>query len=511
MRKKAYIIILLLLPLLPAAGELYAQRFEIGEIDDSNFPQMRAYFKALTPEGDLITNFDASDLEIIDNGQPREVKNTGVSNPDKYASFILVLDKSAELSNKRLNIADNSSPSAGRAQLDAGVYFVNSIPFDNAECAVVAYSHFSEPKIGFSTNKQLLTDSFDSLLFVGRRDYNAGLYRDRWFGKGALEIIPMAQFDPVIIFITGGPHSDDFSGDVKTDEIISLANVAGAEVNCITLSDFQVPEQLKRIANQTGGSVFSAVKTIENLKNILVKLVNQTIFKETTHPCFVEWESDCDDGRVRIAFRSIADEKDYTIRESVKPYLEVEPRYFSFKNVKPGDFRDTNLTITAKVGKVRITEIIPEVNDFSIYYGFKELPVELEPGETLRIKVRYQAGEEAPVNSEFDIVSTACSGGIFYHEAVLYAGENCCNNKDLKIYPNPVESHFHVEIDDDIINKVTDAELYSSSGELIKKIDISELLSDGGIMMNDISAGVYFLKINFRNGVKTMPIIFENR
>ena len=499
------------MPLITAAGELYAQRFEIGEIDDSNFPQMRAYFKALSPEGELITNFDAGDLEIIDNGEPREVKNTGISNPGKYASFILVLDKSAELSNKRLNTADNSSPSAGRAQLDAGVHFVNNIPFDNAECAVVAYSHFSEPKIGFSTNKELLIDSFDSLLFVGRRDYNAGLYRDRWFGKGALEIVPMAQYDPVIIFITGGPHSDNFSGSVKTDEIISLANVAEAEVYSISLSDFPVPEQLQRISNQTGGGVYSSVNTLDHLKSILIKLINQTFYEQVTHPCYVEWESDCDDGKVRIAFRSIADEKDYTIRESVKPYLEVEPRYFSFKNVKPGDFRDTNMIITAKVGKIRIEDIVPEVDDFSIYYGFKELPVELEPGETLRIKVRYRAGEDPPVNSDFDIISTACSGGMFYHEAVLYAGENCCINRDILLYPNPVEDHFHVDIDENIMDNVTDAGIYGSGGELIRKIDRADLLSDGGIIMNDISAGVYFLRINFRNGVKTMPLIFENR
>ena len=72
----------------------------------------------------------------------------------------------------------------------------------------------------------------------------------------------------------------------------------------------------------------------------------------------------------------------------------------------------------------------------------------------------------------------------------------------IKIKQNPVAETLQLQLGTTANNEVLNLQIYNVSGMLIKETQYT----DGGISVNDLASGVYFLKVN--DGIRTERLKF---
>lgn len=76
--------------------------------------------------------------------------------------------------------------------------------------------------------------------------------------------------------------------------------------------------------------------------------------------------------------------------------------------------------------------------------------------------------------------------------ATLSVRDEVKNNKQIKIYPNPVQDVLHVDYD----GKITNIEIFSLTGQLIKTIDEDAWK----VTISDLKKGIYLVKVKTSEG-----------
>ena len=104
---KNYFIFFLLLTFYSAD----AQYFSVFDIDDSNYPYLKAKFYAFDSTGKQLTDFSLSDFEILENGELCDLSLISCPNvkPASPISSVLTIDISGSMDGERLGHAKTAA------------------------------------------------------------------------------------------------------------------------------------------------------------------------------------------------------------------------------------------------------------------------------------------------------------------------------------------------------------------------------------------------------------------
>ena len=187
--KKA-ILLFLLLPMLASA-----QYFDVFDIDNSEYQIMKAKFYSIDANGKQILNHTQADFEITENGEPRDV--ISVSCPKRKSdpiSVVIAIDVSGSMTGEYSRISRTAIKS-----------FIDMVPNDGSEIALIGFSHENYFLSDFSVDKANLKSIVDNLEADGGTDFDAAFL---YPVAGALIGMEKAKFkNRSIIIITDG-HAD---------------------------------------------------------------------------------------------------------------------------------------------------------------------------------------------------------------------------------------------------------------------------------------------------------------
>lgn len=411
--KFLFLFFLLMLPKL-----MMSQSLVINAVDASKYPTIRAEITIKDAAGKYVRLFNLDEISVRDGGKDRVTKSIFCEPNVSRFSAILTFDRSASM---LLNKDGNPSPGPSLMEIAkaAARAWVRALDTTRAEATITAFSNDAVWLLNrkFVNSKVMLLDSINGskqLECVGGTNYNSGFLRDRFGNPGALEVAKFAKYKPIIIFLTDGYH-DPNNGPVKTAEMFQLATQFNATIFCLTLG-LPMPDVLKSLSKNTGGSYYENLTTEDEVKNIYLDILEKSANLGTPAPCDLVWNTDCDGGNLTVTYKKLNLTRDttYVIPLTVKPILDVVPRSVSFNNPKPGN-NDTIVTITAKFNFV---EFIPpgftaSKPGFSIIdWGGPMPPFTLKKDEFRKIKIRYiaPAGDSSYNPATLTFSASACDG-----------------------------------------------------------------------------------------------------
>ncbi len=392
--KKAIITLLLLLPI-----AAQAQSFIVFDIDDTNFPVMRAKFFAFDDYGKQLSNLTTSDFEIMENGELRDV--ISVSCPEtKEAlaiSSVLTIDVSGSMTEgMKLNIAK-----------EAGKAWIYGLPLGKSECAITAFDTKNYMLQDFTTNRTRLIEKLNSLSADGATDFDAGFINQM---SGALIVSEKGKYKKLVILVTDG------FADGNETAIIQKANEIGAAVYCVTIG-FECPDVLKNIAEQTGGQWFENITSVEQAKETYLKILQ---ISQEIDPCEIEWKSGgCDFDKefiVTIPGQSLQTQLTYKVNPTVLPHFEFIPSStIRFGAVEPETGLTKNVKITAMVDDIIIHEVKTNNNEFKVVdFGGSNPPFTLNIGQSRDLAIEFTPSDSSMQFAKIELESNACSGRFLY-------------------------------------------------------------------------------------------------
>ena len=385
---KAILILLLLLPL-----AVQAQSFSVFDIDDTNFPVIKAKFWAFDADGKQITNISPSDFEITEDCVQRDILN--IYCPELQAlqaiSSVLTIDVSGSMSGRNLEMAK-----------EAARTWIETMPLGKSECAITSFTFENLMVQDFTTDKSRLLEKLNTIILGGGTDFDAGFIDPM---AGALITAEKGKHKRVLVFLTDGQSSG------SENEIIQKANELEAQVFCITLGQ-ECPKILRNIAEQTGGWWFENIIEVQQAKEIYLRILNVA---QSVGACEIEWRSDyfCNTGKTNVNLEllpySLIAESKYERPELSIAHLEFEPPYLSFKNPNPGEKIWQVVKVTAKNDDFKINDIIVNNQKYYIYPS----NFTLKKGKSKDLQISYEATDSAYTYCKMEFQTDKCQE-IFY-------------------------------------------------------------------------------------------------
>lgn len=139
-----------------------AQYFEVFDIDTSEYPIMKAKFYSIDANGKQILNHTPADFEITENGEPRDVISVSCpkQNEDPF-SVVIAVDVSSSMSGDRIQNSKQAIKS-----------FIDLMPNNESEVAIIAFNDGNYFISDFSTNKAQLKSKVEGLTAGGATVYS---------------------------------------------------------------------------------------------------------------------------------------------------------------------------------------------------------------------------------------------------------------------------------------------------------------------------------------------------
>ncbi|HYF04186.1 MAG TPA: choice-of-anchor D domain-containing protein [Patescibacteria group bacterium] len=399
--KKILILLVCFFALCFTAG---AQSLDVYNIDASQFPEVRANFRAIDVNGNSIRNLSAANFQITENGIPRNVISIScpVQPPKPALSSVLTIDISGSMSVDR-----NGVSNLDLAKTAAGAW-IDGLPDGESDCAITAFDNNNYFIQDFTSNKQTLHNSLLKLSPSGGTNYHEGFMLPV---AGGLEVIKAGKHKRVLIFLSDG--LPNFPPD--EDAIVAMANQLEVTIFCVTLG-LPMPDVLKNISRRTNGEWFENVTTKQEAEDTYRRILDASLGEQ---PCTIRWQSEIGcilkyNVKVSIFNNTVHSERSYTAPVTAFADIEISPVEIRMKRVVPGKIRDSVITLTARNRAIRIDSIIPSSSAFTILdYGGSAPPFVLEKDQSRRITVRFTPVDSVKIFSEFTIFNNACSAFSF--------------------------------------------------------------------------------------------------
>ena len=186
------------------ASFIHAGEININSTDFSNAPEMQANIYAYDSEYKLVHDLEKDMMELFENGIKREITSLDCPGTESTKiSSVLVLD-----------ISKSMNDSNRIQQLkDAATGWVDRMPDNGSECAVISFNDEVKIDHGFSTDKVSLKKSISELQTSGSTDYDKVFHDPQ---KGMLEVAKRGKYKKIIIFVSDGAPSS--AGEIDQDK-----------------------------------------------------------------------------------------------------------------------------------------------------------------------------------------------------------------------------------------------------------------------------------------------------
>lgn len=410
-----YIILSITLVLMSVTAQ--SQTLDFFDIDASKFPIIKAKFFAFDANGDQVINILPTDFNVREEGQNRRVLSVSCKTfvEVEPVSTVLVMDASGSMRRRNIELAK----SAARA-------WINAMPDGESECAITAFDNVNYLIQDFTSIKSLLLEKVDDLFAFGGTNYNAAFIEELY---GGLVMTRNARHKKVIVLMTDGMPTNT----TLKDAIIEEAKIQGALVYAVTLG-MPCPDVLKEITEFTGGAWFENVSSPQHAAEIYNQILKKVSGAEA---CEITWESDvsCSPGE-RIAdidFYPIVLNRlvSYPLPSEAIIGIGISHESVFFKNVLPGNSKDTVITITATTGDLSVSDIKIDNSAFSI------LPraFSIKRGESQQLRLTYDAPQGGDyIWTKLTFYNNLCPLQMFASGG--FAGKRPEKNTLLLIHPN---------------------------------------------------------------------------
>ena len=385
MKKIALILILLL-----NTAALNAQSFTVFDIDTVSFPVMKAKFYAFDGDYKQILDLSPDDFEIYEDGVEREVLSVSCPEPapPTAISSVLVMDVSGSMSGTMLDKAQEAARS-----------WVNGLPLGKSECAITSFDTKNNMLQDFTKDRNRLLEKIELLGAGGGTDYEAGFINPL---SGGLLVAQEGKYKKVVVFLTDG--RPNFTPDVS--EIVAEALKYNVTIFAVTL-DMPCPQCLLDIAAQTGGSCFENVSTVENAREVYMKILQTS---QGGGACELEWKSGikCTSEHTELEINlntiDLSYSTNYLIPSEYIAKLQFNPRsiYYYSKDLEVK--HDTIITVTAINADFTVTDII------SSNYEFYISPVNftLKDGDSITLTISFTPSDSGYSYGLFDLENDLC-------------------------------------------------------------------------------------------------------
>ncbi len=395
----------------------FANGLSLFQIDDTNFPILKAKVFALDNSGNIIKNLSASDFLLKEDSIPRVITSLNcpeVKPPDAISS-VLTIDVSGSMTGEGLKMAKI-----------AATAWINALALGKSECAITSFDNENYLNCDFTTDRNKLVNAIDSLKAQGGTDFNAALINQM---SGSLLIAESAIHQKIIVLLTDGYSYGN------EQEIINKASSINAVIYCVVLGN-PAPEVLKTIALSTGGTYFeyisSAQEATDAYNNILQMAQGGT-------PCEIEWlSSGCPNNRIlelSVPSYSISTNSTYSIPFDRLPNLTLLPSIsLKFGAVAPGYFGKSTLKIVCGAADVFVSEVKTDNPLFKIK-NFPAAGLDMKSGNQFDLNIEFNPTDSSYQFARFELVSNACRGTFFYASGG-YTGSSITPNTLFIIEPN---------------------------------------------------------------------------
>ena len=358
---------------------------------------MRAKFYAFDAQGNQ-QRPNITDLSITENGIPRTITNVSCPavKPPIAISSVLVMDVSGSMRYFVDTISNMEISKAG------AVNWVNLIPLNPSECAIVSFDHLNYLNQDFTTDKVKLLKAINTLTPVGGTDFDVALINAM---SGGLLVSKNGKHQKVIVFFTDG-----YSTVSKKDEIIKEAINQNCSIYCIALGTGS-PNEIKEIAIKTGGIFFENASSLNEVLNLYKTILR---IAQKYDPCIIEWQSDVacksTNNKVELSYQNVKNYVYYQSPSSSIANLEFNPQFHIFENPTIGITDTKQIAVTARNSEFIVTNIVSSNPTFTVSpQNFTILP-----NQTINVSISHTPTDSSPyIFSKFDFENNVCTKNFF--------------------------------------------------------------------------------------------------
>lgn len=385
---------------------VHSQSISVFNLDQSQFPKLKAKMFVLNANGDIAPGINKSDIIISEDGIVREVSGLDcpIPKPPDAISAVLTIDVSGSMSGNGIIMAKSAANA-----------WVQAIPLGKSECAITSFDSQNYLNCDFTTDRQRLLSAIELLKPQGGTDFNAALI-DRMFGS--LILAERSKHKKAIVFLTDGYASG------SETEIVSKANAMNATIYCVVLGN-KAPEILKNIATRTGGECFDQITDAEQAENCYKSILNKV---QGGEPCTIEWLSDgCPDNRkvnISVPKLSVNTNDRYSVSFDLLPQILILPNNsIRFGPVPPGNFITKSIKLISGSQSIRIDSITNDNKRFKVL-NFPVGGIVLNAESQAEFSVEFLPFDSAYQFTRFNIHANACKGNYFYASGGFNGGKN---------------------------------------------------------------------------------------
>ncbi len=442
--------LLVYLLLLSCSSMVFSQSIEIERVVTTNFPTLRAEFRVKDASGAEVRNLSDLDFELKDLGINTPFTSPTCPPDQARFSLILIFDASSSMD---YNISNETStpPSRHTVIKNVAKQFIDQLPDGQFECAIGVFSKTFDYNqlLRFTTDKDSLKQATDYRL-INATNYNAGfLGYDENNEGGAFGLVKDAQYKPVIVFMTDGFHQENSKhGPIQDGLIIQKANETNTTIYSLAIGptapdpndtslDPNSKAKLLSISRATGGDYYENLLNEQQVADIYSQILQSAQGFGTPAPCYLDFESDCNDGEITLTYSgfnpAVTDTKAYTISDDLKPNLDITERSFLEINQALNVAKEFDVKITAEKNKLEITGFnATPANIFTVTnWGGSAPPFTLNKDESRIIKVSIKPENREFYGGTINFEGTGCSGltmtprsGFIYAEDIVFANVN---------------------------------------------------------------------------------------
>ncbi len=438
---KKTILLILLLPILVSA-----QYFDVFDIDESQFPIMKAKFYSIDANGKQILNHTPADFEITENGEPRDVISVSCyqNNDLNPVSVSISFDISGSMS------LSNSLPQIAPIELAkySATELVKMMEMPPSNVSIQTTNSIATILDDFTTRKKDILKLINGVNAYGSNDFGQQLLSPY---SGLLSIAKNGKYRKIAIIYT---DANWFKLDnVQINKCIQICNENNIKLFFVEISELEdnnesVKQSLIEIANASGGKYYSQIDNEEKALEVAIDIAR---INSINYPCDISWKSDykCDVStnlKIRNKIIGLTVNKDYNVNSINTMKLEIKPYSITFDDSEPNIKEDSTFQVLSKFADATIDRINLKSGDNIITIN-EQFPINLEKGVPRNISFTFQQSDEKAHFSVYDITSNNCSSQLNIYSGLNYGSLK--NNTLNIVFPNGGEK-FYCGIDTNV-------------------------------------------------------------
>jgi WD40 repeat protein len=372
----------------------------------SDFPEVETHFLVIDNSINVILNQDASagDIRFYDNGNITNITQfQQPSLPNGKASVVIAFDLG--IGNRSGNSSDFTF---AQTILNECISYYND---ENTELSLISFSSIPTIESDFTSSFTNITNLVDNLVNV----QNTNIYNSfSTITTGSISILDDANSpNKSVLLVTQGIMSSD-----NAELIISQAKQSNIIINILYVSDV-VPENIFRIANETGGYCINSAD-IKKARLPFLAALAKISEGYSPYKMIANSSINCDSLHLFVIHSNNYGDSDFQEElERVKLNRIVStPNALEFPSIMPGASLSKEISISATNSPATIYSITTDNPQFVIESGAENLPIILGQGEIKEITVRYNSIDSNITFAKILINSDACG----YDTVYLTAG-----------------------------------------------------------------------------------------